>query len=215
MLHAVIVNGGDPPHPAVTGRLPAGALLIAADSGYDHARTLGLTPSVLIGDLDSISAGGIAHAEQTGVEILRHPPEKDATDLELALLTARRRGARAVTVVAGHGDRLDHVLASVALLAAPGLAPLLIDGWFGRARLSIVRGGDHVVLAGAIGSLLTLLPYGGDARGVTITGCRYPLVDATLTPGTTWGVSNELTEPEATVAVHDGTVVAICPEALP
>ncbi len=122
---ALVVSGGIPPDAAEVGPLPAGAFVIAADSGLDHAAALGLSVDVLVGDLDSATAPAVRAAEAAGVQIERHPVNKEATDLELALEHALAIGARRVTVVSGGGGlRLDHHLAELVLLAATRFAPL-------------------------------------------------------------------------------------------
>jgi hypothetical protein len=115
---AVVLAGGDLPAAealagVITDRFADGAtLVVAADSGLDHALALGLHVDVVVGDLDSASAEGQAAARAAGSEFETHPTDKDATDLELALLSARDRGARRVTVVGGGGGRHDHLLAA-------------------------------------------------------------------------------------------------------
>ncbi len=209
---AVVFAGGDPVPPEVAMRLAADALVIGADSGVEHAAALGRHVDIAVGDFDSISPAALAAAEAAGAEILRHPPDKDATDLELALDLATARGALHLTVVGGHGGRFDHYLANALLLGSARFAHAVVDGWFGDTHVQVVR--RHVELTGRTGSLVTLLATEGPARGVTTTGLRYPLHEAVLLPGSTLGVSNELLAPVATVTVADGTVLAIQPDAL-
>jgi len=210
---AVIVTGGDPPDPAVLAHFTGASCVIAADSGLSHARRLGLHVDVVVGDLDSVDPAELAAAEQSGTVVERHPAEKDATDLELALDAACTRGAHRVTVVGGYGGRLDHFLANALCLAAERFARLTLDAWIGAAHVVVVR--DRVRLSGAPGSPVTLLPLGGPACGITTSGLRYPLDDEDLAPGTTRGVSNELLGPEASVALGGGVLLAIQPAALP
>jgi thiamine pyrophosphokinase len=112
-------------------------------------------------------------------------------------------------VVGGHGGRLDHLLANVALLAAEAYADAAVDAHLGVARLTVVRG--RRALAGRPGELLTLLPFGGPARGVTTEGLLFPLAGATLVAGTTWGVSNQFATEAAVVTVEEGVLVAVAP----
>src|SRR5262245_59111095 len=97
----IVITGGSPPRRGVTAHLPADRFVIAADSGLDHARQLGLGVDLLVGDLDSVSAAGLAAAEAEGVPIERHPTAKDAIDTELALEAAVTRGAERIAVVSG------------------------------------------------------------------------------------------------------------------
>jgi thiamine pyrophosphokinase len=185
--------------------------VIAADSGLDHALALGVAVDVLIGDLDSVSVVGRRSATAAGVEVIEHPTAKAETDLELALRLALRAAPRRITVVGGHGGRLDHLLANVWLLAGPALAPVELRALLGPALLTVVR--SRAVLHGRVGELVSLLPAHGSAGGVTTEGLRYPLADEPLAAGSPRGVSNEFLEVEAVVALRSGTLVAVQPEA--
>jgi thiamine pyrophosphokinase len=201
----VVVASG--PGPAVG--LPAGATVVAADGGLERATTLGLDVDVLVGDHDSVSPTALAKAEAAGVRIVRHPVAKDATDLELALDEALSLGARRALVVASAGGRLDHLLASLLLLASERYASLEVDALLGDAIVHVVRG--ERTLGGQVGELLTLVPLGGPAVGVVTSGLEYPLADETLQPGTTRGVSNAFTASQARVSVRDGVLLALRP----
>ena len=95
------------------------------------------------------------------------------------------------------------------LLGDERFAALRLDAWIGTARVVVAR--DDAELRGAVGSLCTLLAVGGPARGVTTERLRYPLRDAVLHPGSSWGVSNELLGRRASVALSDGTLLAVQP----
>ena len=207
----VVIGGGGPPSRAAADALPGGATVIAADSGLDHARALGLEVDVAVGDMDSVDPTTLAAATHAGTRVRRHPEAKDATDLELAVDEALSRRPRRLVVVTGAGDRLDHTLAVVLLLAAPRLAGVTVEGWIGGSHLTAVR--PRGTLHGRPGDLVTLLPVHGPATGVTTHGLLYPLDDEDLDPGSSRGVSNELVVPHATVQVRAGVVVAVQPGA--
>ncbi|MEY4009335.1 MAG: hypothetical protein RLZZ93_27, partial [Actinomycetota bacterium] len=181
--HAIIYTGGDSPHaetrPHITADAAAGALVIAADSGWEHAVSHGTVPSVLVGDMDSISEHHLRDARAHGAEIVEHPRDKDETDAEIALALAARRGAGRITVVSGGGDRPDHVFALLHSLASPSLSGISIDGWLGRARFVVMRAGDAADLPAAAGDTVSLLPVAGDAT-MTATGLAWPLQRSVL-----------------------------------
>jgi thiamine pyrophosphokinase len=208
----VVFAGGDPVSLALATHLPDVPLVVAADSGLEHAQTLGRHVHLVVGDLDSVDPGALADAEARGTEVERHPAEKDATDLEIAIDAARARGAQHITVVGGHGGRLDHFLANAVLLASDRFADVEIDAWIGSARVAVAR--TRMEIRGAVGSLCTLLPVGGEARGVTTDGLRYPLADDVLAPGSTRGVSNVLLSTTAAVSLRAGTLLVIQPDHL-
>jgi thiamine pyrophosphokinase len=208
-LSALVVAGGERPQGTW---LPETApdLVIAADSGLEHAQALGLHVDVLVGDLDSVAASALDAAIAAGTAIARHPAEKDATDLELALDTVIERGATAARVVGLGGGRLDHFVANLLLLASPRLTGCAVDAVVDGARLSVVR--DHTTLTAAPGALCSLLPLGGPATGVETDGLRYPLRRETLAPGSTRGVSNEFLTTTASVDLTDGVLLAVVPQ---
>jgi len=211
---AVVLAGGElPPREALHAVLTDGPpLVIAADSGLDHALALGIHTDLVVGDLDSASTAGQDAARAAGTEFETHPVDKDATDLELALGAARARGARRVTVVGGGGGRHDHLLANALVLAAAEFADLDLDALVGTARITVVR--TRATLHGRPGDLCSLIPVGGPAHGVHTTGLRFPLHGEDLLPGSTRGVSNELLHPTATVSLTAGVLLAVQPHAL-
>ena len=201
----VVVASGPGPDVAV----PDGGTVVAADGGLDRAAELGLEVDILVGDLDSVSSATLARAESAGTRIVRHPVAKDATDLELALDEAAALGARRVLVIASAGGRLDHLAASLLLLGAERYAELELDALVGDALVHVLRSAR--TLHGTPGELLTLLPLGGAAEGVTTSGLEYPLTGETLGPGSSRGVSNVFTSAEARVTLARGILLAIRP----
>lgn len=209
---AIVFAGSQPVAAAVLDRLPQDADVIAADSGLRVATDLGVHVDHLVGDLDSAEPNAVDAAVASGTTVDRHPTEKDATDLELAFDAAITRGARRVVLVDGGGDRLDHLLANLLLLASPNFAGTEMEAYCGTARISVARGGDPPVpIEGPPASFVTLLPIGGPAAGIITEGLRYPLHDEELTPGTTRGVSNELVATSASVQLTSGTLLVVQP----
>jgi thiamine pyrophosphokinase len=208
----IVVTGGDPVDPSTLPPLPSEAVVVAADSGIDVARRLGLRVDHAVGDFDSVTAAGLDAVTAAGAHVDRHPVAKDATDLELALLTAAAIGVgRRVLVIGGHGGRLDHHVANVLVLAARRFDDLRITAWMGTAQLLVVR--DEVRFSGRPGETVSLLAVHGPAHGVTTAGLRWRLDGDTLDPGSTRGISNVLEQPTATVTVDDGVLVVIRPDA--
>jgi len=204
----VVVSGGNPPDPRAVSIVPLGAPVVAADKGLEHALSLGLEVTVAAGDFDSASPEAVAVAESTGTRVERHPEEKDATDLELALDAALALEPRRILVLAGDGGRLDHQLATLLLLGSERYAGVQVDALVGEAWVHVIRGSRSLV--GSSGELLTLLPL-GRADGITTDGLVYPLRDETLEAGSSRGVSNVFEANTARVDVERGVVLAVRP----
>jgi thiamine pyrophosphokinase len=207
---AVVFAGGEPVSAHLAERLPGTDLVVAADSGVEHALALGWRVDVVVGDLDSAAPAALDAAIAAGAQVERHPVDKDQTDLELALRAARARGAGRVVVVGGHGGRLDHLLANALVLASPAADGADVEWLAGTARVTVVR--SEAGLTGSAGSTCSLLAVGGPARGVRTEGLRFALRGDDLMPGSTRGMSNELTGTDARVSVEAGTLLAVQPE---
>src|SRR5262249_32051520 len=112
---ALVFAGGDPSPPGVVADVDGGALVVAAGSGAGHPVREGRAIDVLVGDFDSIPPALLADLEAAGVDVRRHPVDKDRTDLALAVDAAVGAGAVELVVVGGHGGRLDHQIANALL----------------------------------------------------------------------------------------------------
>jgi thiamine pyrophosphokinase len=211
----IVVTGGEAPDGALVTQalawVPAGAVVVAADSGVEHALRLGLGIDHAVGDFDSVDLAVLDGVEMAGTRVVRHPVAKDATDLELALDTAVELGARRIVLIGGHGGRLDHLLGNALVLASPRFADLVVDAVMGEARVHVARPRGPTVVHGEAGSLVTLLPVHGPAEGVTTDGLLYPLDQESLAEGSTRGISNEMTGSEATVRLTAGCVLVVRP----
>jgi len=203
-MRTVVVLSGGPGFVPVAD-LPAGATVIAADGGAELARMLGLSVDLVVGDMDSISVETLAKVEH----VERHPAEKDATDLELALVAALRLEPERVLVLGGGGGRLDHLFGGLLLLASQAYAGVRVDAQFGAAAVHVVRG--ERTLQGEPGELISLLAVHGRAKGVATNGLVYPLRSETLEPGSSRGVSNVFAAPEAWIALEEGVLLAVRP----
>ncbi len=184
-------------------------LVVAADGGARHAATLGLRIDRWVGDGDSIAPGDLDRLAAAGVRIDRAPVEKDETDAELALRAVLASDPPRITILGALGGaRLDHELGNIWLLAHPGLAgrdAVLLDG---RSRIRLA-GPGAVSLAGRVGDVISLLPFGGDASGITTRGLRYPLTGEPLRVGQSRGLSNVRDAPDAGLTLEEGRLLIV------
>jgi thiamine pyrophosphokinase len=176
--------------------------LVAVDGGLRHLLFLGLTPQLLIGDLDSVTPHDLDSCMQWGIEILRFPPEKDETDLELAVLDSLQRGFTDIVITCAVGGRLDHTLGNLSLLGLPELKGIHTRISHGATTIYLVN--ERIDLPTSKGALISLLPWGETVQGVTTSGLQYPLKDATLYPWRTRGLSNVANDKQVVVTKKSG-----------
>lgn len=203
MTTTILVLSGGGPAPSTP--LPRADAVIAADSGFALADVLGVKVDLIVGDLDSIQATDLERAARDHIDVAHHPTDKDATDLELAMLTALERGAGRIVVAGGGAGRLDHLLGVAGLLTDERWATVEVEWHAGQSVAHVVR--DERRLAVTPGSLVSVIPVTHSV--VSITGTRWTLDHAAMPRGTTRGVSNEGIDDTVTVTAHSGVLLAI------
>jgi thiamine pyrophosphokinase len=209
MTAILIVANGAVRQDLLTRLAPRYGFLIGADGGARHLLTAGLTPDLVVGDLDSLKAPYREELLRAGCPLDLHPVAKDATDLELALERAAALKPRAIDILGGWGSRWDHSLINLHLLArftTPDREVRMLDA---RHGAQAVVPGARIRLQGAAGDLVSLIPLTPVVRGVNIQGFAYPLKDRDLVFGSSLPVSNQLAGPAGQVSVQEGILLAI------
>ena len=207
-MRAVVVAGahivGDPDKAVIS----SADWLVAVDGGADTLARMGVTPQMLVGDLDSISPRTRADLEAKGVELMLLPTAKDETDTEAALRLVVERGADEIVVFGAlGGPRLDHLVGNLLLLTSPWLAGRnvrLVDDWH-EAFLAH----HDAVITGSAGDTVSLLPLTPQVRDVTTEGLLYALSASTLLQATTRGISNAMTGSDARVTHGEGLLLIV------
>lgn len=220
-LGIVLADGAAPSRAALDEAWPgwaAGmAVVVAADGGARHAASLELRVDRWVGDGDSIAPELLDELAAAGVAIERVAVEKDESDAELALLATLAAGADEIAILGGlGGPRVDHALANVGLLGHPALdgrPAWLYDEHAARISLLVAPGPSEMDVArdypGRAGDLVSLLPVGGSAAGVTTEGLRFPLAGEPLVLGRTRGVSNVRVAASARITLESGRLLVI------
>ncbi|MFB2551404.1 thiamine diphosphokinase [Ensifer soli] len=202
---AILMGGALTVTPRLTRQI-AGARVIAADGGIRHARALGVTPEVWVGDFDSATAAMVADWPKVPRE--PYPPAKNETDGEIAVAGAIARGARKVLLAGAlGGERSDH--AFMHLLYAVSLA---LDG----IEVILTTGEEEAypLLSGALAlelpqaSLFSVLGL-DRLDGLTIEGARYPLTDFHLPFGSSRTISNVAAAETVTFSLVSGRAVVL------
>jgi thiamine pyrophosphokinase len=214
---ALIICNGEPPSRALARKLAAQVdLIVAADGGADVARRFGIRPHVIIGDLDSITAATKRFFTPLAFASLRrsrkgrgygHPQviqieRQDNTDLEKALDYLLAMKVKRVSIIGATGNRIDFTLGNFSVIwnyAHKMEISLVGDAW----RAMPVKSGRKI--AAKASSTISLIPF-GVCSGITLTGLRYPLTNATMRVGEI-GVSNVVKKSPFSVTVRRGNML--------
>jgi thiamine pyrophosphokinase len=199
----VIVGGADIQNYAfIREKLCADDYVVFCDSGLKHLEHLQVPPNLIVGDFDS-------HENPLlDVETIVLPCEKDDTDTVYAVKEAINRGFDDFLLIGVVGARLDHTLGNVSILLyldSLGKKGSIIDDY---SEMEIVS--DEPVSICEQYSFFSLLNITGCAKGITITGAKYPLDGGEITCEYQYGISNEvLPGKTAQVAVASGKLLLI------
>ncbi|MCI8422081.1 MAG: thiamine diphosphokinase [Lawsonibacter sp.] len=183
----------------------AGDYVIAADRGYDALMAYGVTPDLAVGDFDSLGY------TPNHPNVISLPVEKDDTDMLFALRRGLELGYRRFVLLGGVGGRLEHTLANLQLLdwlTTQGAQGVLAGE---KTAATALRNGRLVFPAEMTGGL-SVFCNSGLARGVCLSGLKYPLEDYTLTGSFPIGVSNQFLGTTAAVTVKEGCLLLLWEE---
>jgi len=178
--------------------------IICADGGLKNAEYLGVTPDLIVGDMDSY-AGNI---DKFSCKVLSFPREKDKTDTELAIEVARDISPDEIIITGALGRRFDHALGNVHLLYkgfTTGIPVVIIDSY---QRIDLVWK-DLYIDSGSVGDVVSLIPFSGEVTGIVTCGLKYPLKNDTLYAGETRGISNEILHIPCSIKVKSGLLLVI------
>lgn len=189
----------------------ADPFIICADGGTLHAKALGITPHLIIGDMDSINHHLLEEYEKKGTKISKFPIEKDEIDTELAIKEAVALGHDQLTLLGVTGGRLDQTLANIHLLvyaAQLGAEAVIIDE---ENHLCLITPQQQREIMGNEGDTISLIPLTTQVTGVSTRGLKWELTNRVFAVGKPYGISNKFTGKKAVFQIEDGLLLLIRP----
>ena len=204
----IIANGTV--HKELLSRIyPGYGHIICADGGARYALEMGISPHLVVGDLDSLDEEYRDLLLKGSYNLDLHPVKKDATDLELALERAAALKPPSIDILGGWGGRWDHSLINLHLLARYTTPQLRVQMLDPQHRVQAAVPGTLASIRGEPGDIVSLIPLSPRVKGVTARGFSYPLRDRELLFGSTLPVSNALVGRVGQVLVTAGTLLII------
>ena len=208
MIVLILANGELHKSPTLLQLVKEADCIIAADGGARYCEILERLPDTLIGDLDSIPADLLKDFKTRDIEILKHPERKNATDLELAIDLAIKKGATKIYFAGMLGGRWDMSLSNIFLLAHNKYEKIRLSILSTDCVLHILHPGKHSFKT-KLGQRVSLLPLKEDAQGITLTGFEYPLNHYTIPFGSSIGVSNVTSDTTVHVQHSRGVLLTL------
>lgn len=182
--------------------------IICADGGSNHAYNMEFIPDYIIGDLDSADSKVIEYFKSCNVVFEKFPAKKNETDTELCIYLAKRLGATNIDFIGALGGRVDHMIANISLLYSVrnmNIIPRIIS----ESEEMHIAINEEVVIEGNSNDTLSVIPIGGDAKGVTLRGVEYPLDNYNMKYGLPLGISNVMLGDKCYVKVYKGSLLIV------
>ena len=203
MKRCIIVGGADiNNYGFIKKKLKEDDYFIFCDSGLKHLSSLGVTPSLIVGDFDSYENPNL------NIETIVLPCEKDDTDTVYGVKEGIKRGFDEFLLIGVIGARLDHTLGNVYILNyldSMNKKGYIIDDY---SEMELVS--DKPAFVSDESTYFSLINISGLAKGITIKDAKYPLDNAEITTEYQYGVSNEvLPGKTAKVSVKEGNLLLI------
>ena len=204
MVNIGVLAGGD------SSLLPKNQdIYLGVDGGCLKLLEQGLPLDIAVGDFDSVSEVDLRKIQAQAKQVVQSVPEKNDTDLELALKTVfEDYPDAAVTVYGAFGGRLDHFLSNIFLPTDPDLAPYmeqiqLVDE---QNRLVFRPAGSHEIQPDPTMTYVGFMPV-GEGR-LEITGAKYPLHSENYFLKAMYG-SNEFLDQAIQVSLDRGYLIIV------
>lgn len=214
MKKALLISGGHIDNNYIESYLKSRHydIIIAIDGGLEKAYEMGIVPTHIIGDFDTVSEEILnKYTDNESVRIVRLMPEKDFSDTQSAISAAIQNDCTHIEIIGGTGTRLDHTIANIHTLqmALDKCDDAVIVNENNRIRL--VNGRKIIDKENVFGKYISFLPLTDKVRGVVLKGFKYPLdnYEFDIHKSLSLGVSNEMAEDRAEIDVAEGILIMV------
>lgn len=182
---------------------------VAVDKGVETFEQLSIIPNVVIGDFDSLDPEVYQRARAWECQWRVLNPQKDATDTEAAMDYILEQTKGRVYVYGATGTRFDHMMGNIAVLGKALLHQREVYLMDETNRIRMIDSSCTIKKEEQFGHYVSVIPYGGLAKGVTLQGFFYPLENAIMSCYSSLGVSNEIVADEAQISVSEGRLLVV------
>lgn len=184
---------------------------VGVDKGVFTLLSYGIKPCISFGDFDSVTPDEMAVIEENVSELKRFFPEKNETDMELALNWALEQKPDKVRLFGATGGRLDHFFANIQLLMKPILNQVsvpveIIDQ---KNIIYLKTPGSYEIKKISMKKFISFLPMTAEIQGLTLKGFKYPLTDRHIPLGSTLCISNELLTDNGHFSFFEGILMVV------
>lgn len=173
--------------------------IIGVDNGAMHLFNRSLTPTTVLGDLDSIESSLLKKIKIMDIDLINYETDKDKTDFELSLNNIDNPKEKNIYLIGGEGGEVDHLFSIFSLIINYEFAENLT--WFYKDKTIIFKA--NVSIKMELGSNFSIIPI-TQLESLTITGAKWDVNKIDVKPGSTKTLRNISISDEVTINCEDG-----------
>ena len=173
--------------------------IIGVDNGAMHLFNRSLTPTTVLGDLDSIESSLLKKIKIMDIDLINYETDKDKTDFELSLNNIDNPNEKNIYLIGGEGGEVDHLFSIFSLIINYEFAENLT--WFYKDKTIIFK--TNVSIRMELGSNFSIIPI-TQLESLTITGAKWDVNKIDVKPGSTKTLRNISISDEVTINCKNG-----------
>jgi thiamine pyrophosphokinase len=187
------------------------AIWVGVDRGVHTLLSMGIRADIAFGDFDSVSESEFLTIQKSVHKLNTFKPEKDETDMELALNWAIEQNPDVIRMFGGTGGRLDHMFANIQLLINPIMkkCDIQIEIIDHKNIVYIKAPGIYPINKMENKKYISFIPISNEVKGITLEGFKYPLTECHICLGSTLCISNELINDCGTYSFSKGILMIV------
>ncbi|MGG1398343.1 thiamine diphosphokinase [Bacillus salipaludis] len=211
MIINILAGGPEEDLPELALFSESDVVWVGVDRGVYQLLKRNITPEIAFGDFDSVTPEELVFIESKVNHLNRFKPEKNETDMELALDWALKQNPVKIRLFGATGGRLDHLFANVQLLlhsllqknqTSVYIIDRLNEVWVkGPGKFKIEKRSDK--------KYISFIPATPNVKNLTLEGFKYPLKNRHISLGSTLCISNELNSEYGTFSFTEGILIVI------
>ena len=173
--------------------------IIGVDNGTAHLFDRSLTPSKVLGDLDSITSVLLEKVENMNIDLIQYETNKDKTDFELSLDSIKEPNEKNIFIIGGEEGEIDHLFSIFSLIINYEFATNVT--WLYKDKTIIFRNYASIFLNE--GTKFSIVPI-TNLKSFTISGAKWNLDKENIEAGSSKTLRNESSDSQIMISCSEG-----------
>ena len=173
--------------------------IIGVDNGTAHLFDRYITPTKVLGDLDSITPTLLEKVKNLNIDLIRYEPDKNKTDFELSLDSINEPNEKNIYIIGGEEGEIDHLFSIFSLIINYDFCTNVT--WLYKDKTIIFRNNVSIFLDK--GTKFSILPI-TRLMSLTISGAKWNLNEEKIEAGSSRTLRNESADNQIMISCSEG-----------